>query len=103
ANTAALKEKHFTIHYGDTGHSYEKIFGPYLAGAKQIQVDDPYIRLPHQIANFTRFCELAVKTGDAQKIRLVTGADDQSKEVEISEKLDALADDLKQHSIILEF
>jgi ATP-dependent Lon protease len=97
------KDRHFTIHYGDTGYSYESIFGPYLAGAKLIVIEDPYIRLPHQIANFTRFCELAVKTGAAEKIRLVTGADDQSQEVEVSEKLDALVDDLKQHSITLEF
>jgi len=68
-----------------------------------IRIEDPYIRLPHQIANFTRFCELVVKTGDAERIRLVTGADDQSQEVEVSEKLDALVDDLKQHSIAFEF
>lgn len=103
ATRPLLKDRHFTIHYGDTGYSYESIFGPYLAGAKLIVIEDPYIRLPHQIANFTRFCELAVKTGAAEKIRLVTGADDQAQEVEVSEKLDALADDLKQHSITLEF
>lgn len=99
----ALKEKHFTIHYGDTGYSYERIFGPYLSGAKCIRVEDPYIRLPHQIANFTRFCELAVKIGHAEKIVLITNADDASQEVEISEKLDALAEDLKQHGINLDF
>jgi ATP-dependent Lon protease len=103
ATLPLLKERHFTIHYGDTGYSYEKMLGPYLAGAKVIRIEDPYIRLPHQIANFTRFCELVVKTGDAERIRLVTGADDQSQEVEVSEKLDALVDDLKQHSIAFEF
>lgn len=100
---AVLTDRHFTIHYGDIGYSYDRIFGPYLQGAKQIVVEDPYIRLPHQIANFTRFCELVVKTGAAESIRLVTGAEDQSQGVEVSEKLDALADDLKQHSITLEF
>ncbi len=98
-----VKERHFTIHYGDTGYSYEKLIGPYLKGAKQIQVEDPYIRLPHQIANFTRFCELAVKVGTVETIRLKTGADDSSQEVEISEKLDALVDDLKQHDVTLTF
>ena len=98
-----LKDRHFTIHYGDAGYGYEKLFGPYLAGAKTVVIEDPYIRLPHQIANFTRFCELVVKTGAAEKISLVTGADDQNQEVEISEKLDALVDDLKPHGIVLEF
>ena len=69
-----LKERHFTVHYGDIGFSYEKIFGPYLAGATVIMIEDPYIRLPHQIANFTRFCELVVKTGSVEKIHLVTGS-----------------------------
>ncbi len=99
----ALSPRHFTIHYNDTGYSYESIMGPYLAGAKVIDVEDPYIRIPHQIANFTRFCELAVKTGTTETIRLKTGSDDPTQEVEISEKLDALAEDLKQHNIKLEF
>ena len=38
-------EQHFTIFYGDTGHSYELIIGPYLAGAGEVVVEDPYIRL----------------------------------------------------------
>jgi ATP-dependent Lon protease len=98
-----LRERHFSIHYGDIGYSYEKIFGPYLPGAKVIKVEDPYIRLPHQIANFTRFCELVVKMGDARKLVLRTGADDTSQEVEISTKLDALMDDLAQHEVEFQY
>ena len=99
---SSLKDRHFTIHYGDTGFGYEKLFGPYLTGAKAIVIEDPYIRLPHQIANFTRFCELVVKTGAAEKIRLVTGSDDQNaKRWRFPEKLDTLVDDLKQHSICI--
>jgi len=48
------REQHFTILYGDTGYSYESIIGPYLKGAREITVEDPYIRLPHQIQNFVR-------------------------------------------------
>jgi ATP-dependent Lon protease len=39
-----LHEEHFTILYGDTGYSYESILGPYLRGAKELTVEDPYIR-----------------------------------------------------------
>jgi ATP-dependent Lon protease len=46
---SVLHEQHFTILYGDTGYSYESILGPYLRGAKELTVEDPYIRLPHQL------------------------------------------------------
>ena len=68
----APAEQHFTILYGDTGHTYESIMGPYLQGAKTVQVEDPYIRLPHQIQNFVRFCEAVLKAGTLRKISLMT-------------------------------
>jgi ATP-dependent Lon protease len=95
------KERHFIIHYGDTGYSYESILRPYLDGAKTVEVQDPYIRAPHQIANFIRFCELLVKVGSAERIILRTGADDQSQEVESSERLDALVEDIKERGVSL--
>jgi ATP-dependent Lon protease len=55
------QEQHFTIRYDGMGYSYESIISPYLQGAKSIRVEDPYIRLPHQIQNFVRFCELTIK------------------------------------------
>lgn len=97
------REQHFTIHYGDIGYSYGRLFGDYLKGAKTIRVEDPYVRSPHQIANFTRFCELIVKTGEAERIFLKTGADDQSQEVENSEKLEALVEDMKEYNVALEY
>ncbi|RRJ96046.1 BREX system Lon protease-like protein BrxL [Opitutaceae bacterium TAV4] len=100
---AEPNEKHFTIRYGDTGYSYASLFSDYLAGAKMIKIADPYIRTPHQLANFTRFCELAVKIGSAERITLKTAADDHSQEVENSEKLDALVGDLKEYGISLEY
>ena len=63
-----LQEQHFTILYGDTGYSYESILGPYLRGAKELTVEDPYIRLPHQLQNFVRFCETVVKALTVKKI-----------------------------------
>ena len=56
-----LKDQHYTIAYGDVGHTYDSIIGPYLLNAKKVSVEDPYIRAPHQIANFVRFCETVVK------------------------------------------
>ncbi|NJC05756.1 ATP-dependent Lon protease [Sphingomonas kaistensis] len=95
ATRAELSEQHFTILYGDTGYSYESLMGPYLRGAKEIVIEDPYIRLQHQIQNFVRFCEAAVKAGTVKKIQLVTSFEDQAQAVEAGNKLE----DLKQSLI----
>ena len=97
-----LREQHFTIMYGDTGHSYESIIGPYLSGVKSIVIEDPYIRLQHQIQNFVRFCETALRSGTVKKINLVTGYDDKTQLVEIHEKLDDLKQSLLEMDIVLD-
>jgi ATP-dependent Lon protease len=98
----ALVERHFTILYGATGHSYESIVGPYLRGARSIVVEDPYIRSNHQIQNFVRFCELAVKVGSIRKIQLVTGYDEKTQLAEVSERLDELKQSLLEIDIELD-
>lgn len=100
--SAELKEQHFTIMYGDTGYSYESIMGPYLQGAKTVTIEDPYIRLQHQIQNFVRFCEMVVRAGTVKKISLVTGYDDKTQLAEIAEKLDELKQSLLDIDVELE-
>ena len=98
-----LGEKHLVIRYGDVGYGYEGLFGKYLAEARVIDVQDPYIRAPHQIANFVRLCELIAKIGTAKSIRLRTATDDRMQEVATSEKFDLLASDLAAYDIRFEF
>jgi len=97
-----LKEQHFTILYGDTGHSYESIIGPYLQGAKSVVIEDPYIRLQHQIQNFVRFCETALKAGTVKRITLITGHDDKTPLAEMAEKLEELKQSLLELDVELE-
>lgn len=97
-----LKEQHFTILYGDIGYSYESIIGPYLQGAKEVVIEDPYIRLQHQIQNFVRFCEIALKAGTVKKIKLITGYDDNTQLADISEKLEELKQSLLEMDVELE-
>src|SRR5690606_3010869 len=97
-----LKEQHFTILYGDTGHSYESILGPYLQGARSVLIEDPYIRLQHQIQNFVRFCETVLKAGTVKKISLITGYDDKTQLADIAEKLDELKQSLLELDVELE-
>ena len=97
-----LKEQHFTILYGDTGYSYESILGAYLQGAKSVVIEDPYIRLQHQIQNFVRFCETVLKAGTVKKISLITGYDDKTQLADIAEKLDELKQSLLELDVELE-
>jgi ATP-dependent Lon protease len=101
ATSAELKEQHFTILYGDTGYSYESILGPYLKGARAVVVEDPYIRLHHQIQNFVRFCETVLKAGTVKSVKLITGYDDKTQLAEIEEKLDELKQSLLELDVEL--
>ncbi len=98
-------EKHLKIHYGDIGYSYEKVFEPYLIGAKEIRLEDPFIRQKHQIANFLKFCELVVKVGIADKIHLITGMDNEEQVEENKVVFDQIANSLYDNNIelIVEF
>jgi ATP-dependent Lon protease len=97
-----MVERHFTILYGDIGHSYESIIGPYLRGAKTVVIEDPYIRLQHQIQNFVRFCECVLKAGTVKKINLITGYDDKTQLAEIAEKLEELKQSLLELDVDFE-
>ena len=99
--SSQLKEQHFTILYGDSGHSYETIMGPYLHGAKEVTIEDPYIRLQHQIQNFVRFCETCVKAGSIKTINLISSYDDRTELADISEKLEDLKQSLLESDVVL--
>lgn len=96
------EERHYTIFYNDTGYSYETIIGPYLVDAKKMVVEDPYIRLPHQIQNFVRLCEAVAKLSSIRSIQLVTGYDDDTQMVELEEKLGELKQSLLELDIVLD-
>jgi ATP-dependent Lon protease len=96
------KERHYRIHYGAIGYSYERIFGAYLSGAEEIIVEDPYIRQHHQIVNFLRFCETVIRLGKPKRIKLVTKFDNQPEKDEAMAKLFTIADSLKESDVVLE-
>jgi ATP-dependent Lon protease len=73
-----------------------------LKGAKAIIVEDPYIRMQHQIQNFVRFCETLLKVGSVKKIQLITGYDDNTQLAEIAEKLEELKQSLLELDVELE-
>jgi ATP-dependent Lon protease len=95
---AELKEQHYTITYDSTGYSYESIIVPYLAGAKYVVIEDPYIRATHQVQNFIRFCEAILKQPTVKKIQLITSYDEQTNVQEMAERLE----DVKQSLLELD-
>ena len=100
---AAPQERHFTILYGDTGHSYESIVGPYLRLATVAIVEDPYIRKTHQIQNFLRLCEAFIKQPTLRQITLITKAEDAEQRAEVSEHLAELQQSLLERDVVLRF
>lgn len=96
-----LEEAHIRILYGDVGHSYDSLFGKYLKGAKKIEIEDPYIRSQHQIANFVRFCETALKHSAITSIHLRTGYEDDFQRVETEARFDDLAQSLRDRGVTL--
>ncbi len=66
------KPGHYTYAEGETGISYDQLFGDYLRGARKIVVQDPYIRNFRQERNFMEFMETVLwyRTGD-EKVEVV--------------------------------
>jgi ATP-dependent Lon protease len=76
--------------------------GPYLKGATSVIIEEPYIRAHHQIQNFVRFCETALKVGTIKKISLTTGYDEKTQLADIAEKLDELKQSLLELDVELD-
>lgn len=64
--------KSLDIRHGDTGYSYDNLFAEYLDGAKNIELQEPYLANIYQLQNLTRFAEMIVKLGICKKLSLTT-------------------------------
>ena len=97
-----LTAKTVEIRLNQTGISYKKLFGNYLASAKVVEVTDPFIRLPYQIYNFLDFVQMLKETSENPeelKIILHTNADSDEQISELIDIFDDLKDDLQSYSI----
>ncbi|GAB56451.1 conserved hypothetical protein [Glaciecola punicea ACAM 611] len=78
-----LKEQHLTFAENQRGISYDNLFGPYLDGAKQVTITDPYIRLFYQAKNLMELLETIIKQKaeeDEVIVSLVTVEDENRSE-----------------------
>jgi len=60
-SSKALEPGQIILHENQEGISFEKLFAPYLTGAKNITLTDPYIRYPHQMNLLVEFCAMLTK------------------------------------------
>jgi len=99
-----LREQSQTFRLGQTGVSYEKLFGAYLQNAKEITVEDPYIRTSWQLKNFMEFVTMLIETRpvDELKLKLVTNETEENIP-ELIDNLDEIKDDLVNYGIEFEY
>lgn len=98
------KPKTLSIRYGDTGYSYDKLFAEYLEGAKNIELQEPYLSHSYQLQNLTRFAETIAKIGDCKKITLTTKMGDTIDDTKkIQDGLEQLKAALQDIGIDFEF
>ena len=65
-------------------------------------MEDAYIRATHQIGNFVRFCEMAIKLGTINKINLITSFDAKTNVQEVETKLGDLKQSLLELDVFLD-
>jgi len=102
-NGSELTAKTLHIREGETGYSYQNLFGPYLKGAKKIYVTDPYVRLEYQIRNFIAFAGIIDTTDGQVELKLTTSAEDAYQEKIQEQKFKEISASLAQHGILFTF
>ncbi|KAA6193640.1 MULTISPECIES: BREX system Lon protease-like protein BrxL [Pseudomonas] len=91
---SVLKEQHLVFHENQRGLSFDKLFSPYLVGAKRIIITDPYLRMFHQLRNLMELMETISKlqgVEDEVGVHVVTVEDEFNGERQ-TESLQKIAD-----------
>ena len=104
-NQDLLSGKHIVIVENEKGISYKKLFAPYLKGATEIVIYDPYIRHFYQVKNLMEFVQMVLLNkdeGDDVTIKLITQHDEERKQ-ETIERLEQLKSSLDSSGIIFEY
>ncbi|MFW5721550.1 MAG: MIT C-terminal domain-containing protein, partial [Bacteroidota bacterium] len=93
------------IFENQTGISYRKLFGKYLKGATEIEIEDPYIRYHYQFKNFMEFCSmLADIKSEGEEIKLTLKTSNEKENIEDASKaFEEIKDSLESLGIFLEY
>ncbi len=94
-----LSVKTVHINEGDTGYSYQNLLGPYLTGAKNIILVDPYVRMDYQIKNFVAFAGILNTSSGPVELKLTTSSEDDYQQKVQEHKFAEIRTSLAQHGI----
>lgn len=75
----SLEEKHIVFKENQKGVSFDKLFGPYIAGVSMITITDPYLRLFHQQRNLMELLETISKNSSPERevaVHVLTAEDE---------------------------
>lgn len=75
----APQEGHRVYNENQKGVSFDLLFGPYIRGARQITLTDPYLRLFYQVRNLMEFIETVMKhksPEDEVDVHVITAKDE---------------------------
>jgi ATP-dependent Lon protease len=94
-----------TIFENQTGISYRKLFGKYLKGATEIEIEDPYIRYHYQFRNFMEFCSmLADIKSEGEEIKLTLKTSNEKEHIDDAAKaFEEIKDSLESLGIFLDY
>ena len=73
------QEQHLTFEENERGVSFDELFGPYVEGAAEITVTDPYIHRFYQARNLMELLETVIRQkdeGDEVAVHLTTTSDE---------------------------
>jgi ATP-dependent Lon protease len=104
--SSSLKTGQVLIRENQVDISYDKLFGSYLSGAKKIQIEDPYIRLPYQMNLLLEFCSMLIQNKSVEDeidLHLVTWNESDNMLQESTNSLTEIANSLFDSGIRLTF
>ncbi|MBT3840541.1 MAG: BREX system Lon protease-like protein BrxL [Candidatus Marinimicrobia bacterium] len=104
--SSSLKGGQVVIRENQVDISYDKLFSSYLSGAKHIQIEDPYIRLPYQMNLLLEFCSMLIQNKSVEDeitLNLVTWNEPDVMLQESTDSLTEIATSLFDSGIHLTF
>ena len=96
---------HLVVPENSKGYSFRRLFADHLRGAREISVQDPYVRAFWQIRNFMELVQLVhelTPEGEETKISLLTKSD-QEKCIEQDDNLRKLQDSCTGSRVAVEY
>lgn len=103
-NNRILKEKHIEYMENQKGVNYDKLFGEYLQGAKNITLTDPYLRIFFQLRNLMEFIETVIKFKDKEDevhLHIITAKEDRNLDGKKDESLEQIQETVSKAGINL--